>query len=548
MNLDGIFVESEDKPLSSAHGAPNFEALGSYNTLDFAVRLRPDLHATLESQPVDPSMRQGESWDVAKAFSTYLHETVHWWQHIGTPAGLMLSFLQPAHAHVNRSRLDEVLVRHGAVKPLIGLAERLLETNKGPDQSLNYALNNWHDLESFRKLVIDPVGLVSSVAADPYFLSVGHSYHMAIVSTNWLIGATVDPHYSVLPHPLDWEDAVGKLRESEATGFYLGSPIEIPSIGAKDIFEGQARFSQLQYLFGASGGRLSWDEIRGIGMLKGVYVSAFEEFLTMAEEDWPATVDDPIVGLFLLICDVALSPSEGIFLPMTDPSALIWSTDPAWRFIFLCRRAKEEGYDFKRSIRAYSAEEYWEVSQRLSDLILSPSPRQLAEAIRRYAEEHPEWKLLMEEDQTFQYSEGNFPIRVLLGRFTRVQCDKLISPQFFCWPGMCMTSLRQALDDQTVSSLFAEHAALFINRTDLDVYPRAVPGKDEETLQRLLDIFYTWVSIYEMTRQWLVGDGPFEYDYSWLTSKFTNFVIKEWADRNFISSSGVHPDAFAILR
>src|SRR4051794_2729069 len=124
MNLEGVFVESDDEatPLASAHGAPNLEALGSYNTLDFVVRLRPDLHRILESQGGQLSMRECDSWDAAQAFSTYLHETIHWWQHAGTSIGLMLSFLQPAHAHLNRKRLDEVLAKHGAIKPLTGLA------------------------------------------------------------------------------------------------------------------------------------------------------------------------------------------------------------------------------------------------------------------------------------------------------------------------------------------------------------------------------------------------------------------------------------------
>ncbi|MGO4416985.1 hypothetical protein AB4Z27_28880 [Cupriavidus sp. KB_39] len=283
-------------------------------------------------------------------------------------------------------------------------------------------------------------------------------------------------------------------------------------------------------------------------MLSGVYVRAFEAFLKFTEEEWPQAVDDPLVGLFLLICDVALSPSEGLFLPMTDPSSLIWSTDPGWRFIFLCRLAKDEGKSFKDSIRNYSAEEYWEVSQRLSDRLLSPSPRQLAEAVSRYADTHPAWIQLMEEDATFEYREGNFPIRVLLGRFTRVQRDKLKAPQFFCWPGMCLTSFRQALDSETVQLLFREHQALFLDRADRDVYPRLVPGKDGKTLQRLLDDFYIWVSMYEMTRQWLVEDGPFDYDYGWLTSKFNNAEIKDWVDSAFKIGTGVHPDAFSILR
>lgn len=549
MNLDGVFVESDDENavFFSSHGNRNLAAKGSYNTLDFVVRLRPDIHKILEDQGGKFSMRECESWDAAQAFSTYLHETIHWWQHVGTSAGLMLSFLQPAHAHMNRRLLNDVLVKHGPVKPLLGLADKLLNAEQ-QDGSLNAVLNNWHDLNFFLRLAINPTGTIEHVVADPYFESVGHSYRMAIGAASWLIASTVDPHYEALPHPRDWEADMEVLRKSETQGFYFGSPVDTPPLGLQEILEGQACFSQLQYLYGGSGGSLSWEDFRNRGMLHGVYVRAFEVFLEFAGEEWPATVDDPVVGLFLLICDGALSPSEGLFLPMTDPSSLIWSTDPGMRFIFLCRSAKEEGVLFKRSIQTYSADEYWQVSQRLSDLLLSPSPKQIAEAISQYSETHPAWIQLMEEDRTFKYREENFPIRVLLGRFTRVQVDKLKYPQFFCWPGMCLNSFRSPLESDVVISLFNEHQALFLDRADRDVYPRLVLGKDEATLQRLLDDFFMWVSTYEMTRQWLVEDGSFDYDYGWLTSKFTKADIKGWVDHNFKISTGKHPDDFSILR
>lgn len=549
MKLERVLVESDDDlgHFSSGHGAKSLEAKGSYNTLDFVVRLRPDLHQVLEGQGGSLSMRECDSWDAAQAFSTYLHETIHWWQHAGTSAGLMLSFLQPAHAHMNREGLRRVIDAHGPVKPLLALAEKLLDGSKN-DESLNLVLNNWHDLEFFRKLVINPIQLTKEVAQDPYFVSVGHSYRMAIGATSWLIGSTLDQDYQVLPDPRSWESSMNMLRSSKSEGFHRDSPINVAPIGAHEIFEGQARFSQIQYLFGASGGRLSWEEIYTRGMLNGVYGRAFEVFLELTDEEWPATVGDPVVGLFLLICDVAMSPSEGLFLPMTDPSALIWSTDPGWRFAFLCSSAKGEGNLFKRSIQNYSADEYWEVSSKLSKSILSPSPRDLAEAINQFADQHQPWKELMEEDQTFDFALGNFPIRVLLSRFTRIQKDRLTAPQFFCWPGMCLTSYRPPLDEAMVGTLFGEHQALFLNRPDLDVYPRLVPGRDESKLQRLMDTFYLWVAVYEMTRQWLVDSGPFEYDYNWLTSKYSKEETKNWADHHFHAGTGVHPDSFAILR
>lgn len=75
------------------------------------------------------------------------------------------------------------------------------------------------------------------------------------------------------------------------------------------------------------------------------------------------------------------------------------------------------------------------------------------------------------------------------------------------------SAFSHSLDSETVISLFSEYEALFLDRADRDVYPRLVPGKDDKTVQRLLDNFYIWVSMYEMTRQWLVEDGPFDYDY-----------------------------------
>ena len=547
MKIDKVLVQSHEEiaELASNHGG-NLNARGSYNTLDFVVRLRPDIHRILDKTDSGISFRSTDSWEVAQAASTYLHETIHWWQHVGTTFGLMLSFLQPAHAHMNRERLNQVLSQHGAAKPLVQLAERLFE-NDAEDEALNIIINNWSDLEFFRKLVINPEELVEQVATDPRFLSVGHSYRMAIGATNWLISATLDPNHEVLPHPRDWEDSMTQLRLSSRKGFYKGSPIEVPPLGAKHIFEGQARFSQLQFLHGASNGKFSWDEARESEMLSGVYGYAFNLFLTQTEEEWPASIDDSLVGLFLLICDVALSPSEGLLLPMTDPSALIWSTDPAWRFLFLCNLAKAQGRKFMHSIQSYSAEEYWHVSEVLCTALLSPSPREIATTVVGWSDRYPNWKELVQEDSTFEFQDGNFPIRVLLARFIRFQHDKLDAPQFFCWPGMCMTTYRQPIAEQMVIALFSEHQALFLNREDLDVYPRLVTGRSEGSLQRLLDKFFIWVSTYEMTRQWIEESGPFEYDYGWLTSKFSNDEIKAWADANFEKSSGVHPDEFTVL-
>src|SRR6516225_5848642 len=152
-----------------------------------------------------------------------------------------------------------------------------------------------------------------------------------------VLAATVDPDFRLLQHPKEWEEPFGALRQNKEDGFYYGSRIELCPLGAHEILEGQACFGQLQYLAFASGGRLSWDDFRALGMLHGVYAKAFEAFLEVAELEWPATLDHPIVGLFLLICDMAINPGAGFPFPLTHFATFITDTDPGTRFAVLSK-------------------------------------------------------------------------------------------------------------------------------------------------------------------------------------------------------------------
>ncbi|MBE9640628.1 hypothetical protein [Salipiger mangrovisoli] len=55
---------------------------GTYTTEHFVLRLSPRAH-----ELVDAITRQEtddyETAELYQAYSTYLHETIHWWQHVG---------------------------------------------------------------------------------------------------------------------------------------------------------------------------------------------------------------------------------------------------------------------------------------------------------------------------------------------------------------------------------------------------------------------------------------------------------------------------------
>jgi hypothetical protein len=86
---------------------------------------------------------------------------------------------------------------------------------------------------------------------------------------------------------------------------------------------------------------------------------------------------------------------------------------------------------------------------------------------------------------------------------------------------------------------FNSHEALFVDKEDDDgVFPRLVPG---------ITLFYAANVTYDMTRQWIANEGPFAYDYRWLSSTCTAAEFKDFADRNFEQLYGIHPDKFEIV-
>jgi hypothetical protein len=71
--------------------AAGINAHGPYNTLQFVLRLSPRIHQLLDAVPSGTYSAGGLDGETILAYSTYLHETVHWWQHMGSTTGPVLS-------------------------------------------------------------------------------------------------------------------------------------------------------------------------------------------------------------------------------------------------------------------------------------------------------------------------------------------------------------------------------------------------------------------------------------------------------------------------
>jgi hypothetical protein len=545
MKLNKELLQHSDEVLDSVSAAYG-DIRGLYNSMQFVLRLHPDVQAVLENRPTGIVNAGDIDFPAVQAFSTYLHETIHWWQHVGSTSGLLLSLTYPAQLHLNHKHLRDFLVRSGPKKSILKYNSL---NAKGENQAseefktINLILNNFFDIEGYRNLVINPSG-VSKVVDNLYFDCMGHSYHIAYSSVLWLLSATFDPKSQYFPDPRPWAKEFKELRDNRLTGYYYKSDIHLSSIGLREIFEGQARFCQLQYLYFGSGEALAWQDFRAAGMLSPLYITAFEQFLELTESEWPATVGGPLVALFLLVCDVSINPSDGFPFNIIHFESFIESTDPGIRFFFLCRLIAKKFPHFKHRIKCYSNADYTEVSETLSEAMVCRSPLSAAHKVVEWSKECPQLIDLIEQGEAFSFSQTNLPVRVIFERFIKFCEDKVQNPEFFCWPGAWAAGERCAED---FMETFDKHQALFTSTIDGDIYPRKFPEKDERLVQSTFEEFYAWNIMYDLGRQWITEEGAFRYFFFWLSNKLGLDEYRAWAADLFRDSFGVGPNEFEVL-
>jgi hypothetical protein len=520
-------------------------AHGLYNTLQFVLRLSPRIHQLLDAVRSGVYPAGVVDGETIVAYSTYLHETVHWWQHIGSTTGLIVSLCYPAQAHANLDALREVVRLTGLNKSLKLWSEQaalsgMPSTDVGL-QNANTAVNNAIDVEFFKLFIMQPER-ASEIDAERYFECVGHSFHIAYRLAVDLIASTVDRDFKHIPDVSRWGGQFERLTLERVEGFYYGTPIRVGPVGVRALFEGQARFIQLQYLaFGSQA--ITCDELRDAGYFDGVYGEAFAAFLNLTETKWPDSIDHPLVGLFLLICDLAINPSVGFPCDIENFEAFILDTDPGIRFGFLCLAAKKFP-ELQSAIKEYSREEYVVVSEALMAACEYGHPFRGLEEVVRWPQQASEIAQLMAEKETFAFGLENLPVRVVLAHFITLSIDKLAHPEFFCWAGAWMAGPRTS---DVVQQMFLRHLSIFADRGDKQgIYPRDIPGKDRESVFRTLNMFYGNNLVYDLTRQWILQDGPFTCDYSWLIEQPSE-KYAEWAKKQFELLYGAHPDSADIL-
>lgn len=524
------------------------QCLGSYNPMQFVLRLNKEIHQVLKG--IKPGIWYSSELneEQIQASSTFLHEKIHWWQHVGSNYGLLASLKFPAQAHFVHKNLLNLFHRGEAYKSVFKYSKLIIaETGREDNVDVNLIVNNWFDISCGCLITDHPKNLQNLWSSD-YFWSIGHSYHIMWASTVSIIASVCDPQFTFLPDVRQWDENFKRLEIERKEGFFERSLIPMPPLGARAIFEGQARFCQLQYLYFASGQKLSFPQFAKTGMLEGLYIEAFEVFLRVLGEKWPENPHDPLVALFLLICDLAINPTDGFPLDIAYYETFIISNDPGTRFLMLCQVVANDYPALKKWIILYSKKEYLEVSEVLSRKIVCLSPYEGMRKINEWIEKESAIQHLLEEEHLFQYDSGNMAVRLFFSKYLRFQQDKYKYPHFFCWPGVGITD--QYMIDISMKeklSLDERHRALFMDDEEGMVQPKTILGISKDKVLDTFQQFYVSNCMYDMTQRWVLEEGEFKYAYDWLIRNTSQKEIKRWIDENFELYYGISPDEIKVI-
>jgi len=186
----------------------------------------------IESSEFDTSSVTAE---VLQAYSTYIHETIHWWQHVGSTSGLLFSLSYLAQCHSSMGELKEVLATIGAKKPLKGYTDQMLLKEGHSAQaklaSANTAVNNALDVEYYKYYAYDPRKHIHWMIEENHFESVGHGYSIVYGQLVGMIADTIDPEFKILPKISGWDAEMQRLNAAQHEGFYWRSPVRLPATG-----------------------------------------------------------------------------------------------------------------------------------------------------------------------------------------------------------------------------------------------------------------------------------------------------------------------------
>lgn len=190
-------------------------------------------------------------------------------------------------------------------------------------------------------------------------------------------------------------------------------------------------------------------------------------------------------------------------------------------------------------------EGYLEAATILCNSILCETPVGIARELMEWVSQVQGFANLLSQESTSSYSEVNLPLRVCFAKHLRFAEQRMRRPEFFCWPAMFFAERKGAdVNLRETLEMFNRHQPPFVTHPNGEIRPALFQGIPAENIYETFNAFYYWVLTYDLINQWIVDDGPFDLDFTWMHPLYTPTFTKPWADKAFKEHFGVSLDDF----
>ena len=498
---------------------------GRFDPLLSLVLLDPAVGGHLDTQKGTlPAVALEEGGSSAvRAYATSLHETIHWWQHIGSTVGLLSGLTTATQAALCIKYMSDL--GKDAPKPLLGALHSGRYKPSREDHPAWLAARRWREAELGNAFLVNPAQAFARVRSNAFlYESIGHSVAMHHSGVTWYVSQVIDPGGSVFPSADAWIDLYERSRKDRRLLFEPQELALLP-FGARDLFEGQARLSELQYFDRAVEPR-SLAEFKQAGLLEAVYSRCLDYFLKTIESPAPEAVHSPEVNLFLLLCDIAINPSDGYPLAIPETLDLIRDNHPGIRFARLCVVARDNKKELLTLLTRLSHGHYCQAAAILTEPLAWLPPDEVAKRTHEQYLSTSAGEKLLEDRRHGEFGTQDVPIKFVLSEHINFCEWKAGCPHFFCWPGIYLTS-DQGEDSPEVSALKdlldATSPPFHASSELTGVDTVSISGLTSAQAKNVADRYFQNQAAVDLFRQWMshkngTVTNEFCYQYDWKPS------------------------------
>lgn len=508
------------------------EMRGVYNIRSFYVDFASEI---FEKLSLDYGLQIDEkNPESIEMYSTFIHETLHWWQAIGSISGLIDSLSGFIVTLLLRDEIKYIIDQIGVKKSFITYLSENYEEDSDLINKINLVVNTYKDA-CFFQTFIRSGDAIRRLHDDPFFSGRGHSLCVVYHEVSRIL-ETYNNEQN-LPTPLHISTHMDRMIENENDEYTnKGGSIYCNKIGLNDILEGQAIFSQMQFVSKALKRGLDLSYFKSVGLYHGIYKKAFECFLTVSEINFSGDTLSKEVGIFLLICDISINPSVGFLDPILCDSNFLYDVDPGVRFIRLCLALKER-HDLVDILNNYDKDEYIQLTRELCKEADLPNSYERLHKIKDWIDTSEELKSIMEKGKNFDFSDANMAVRLILYKFLSFSLGKMEFPDFVCWTGYKL--FNNEVGDAE-KEFWGKNQTLFTKRNDKPgVYPRIIPGIEEDVYNNTFNDFYSFLLVNNITKQIIERNGNFDLYFGDIINCNADESY-EWANAVFKNMYGIN--------